>query len=109
MSALDLHAVCERHGISVVELCGGFYAAQGETIGEWTAYTPADAVCALLKARYRIGTGSPCAARSSSRTPPPWLAAKWEKGKPETVVSAFGPTELAAVVALADRLAGVRE
>jgi hypothetical protein len=80
MTAADLAAVCERHRISVVHLCGGFYAAQGELTGEWTAGTPADAVAALLKARYRVGT----------------------------VVKDEGQSDLEAVVILADRLAGVQ-
>jgi hypothetical protein len=92
VTARDLGAVCERHRISVVELCGGFYAAQGETIGEWTASSPADAVVALLKARYGIGTGK-------------GLVKAW-KAWTDDDDTAYADTELAAVVALADALRG---
>jgi hypothetical protein len=99
MSALDLTAVCERHAISVVELCGGFYAAQGETIGEWTADTPADAVVALLKARYHI-----TARLDSSDILDHWIV--WVTGTSDGLYGEPLGTELAAVVALADRLKG---
>ncbi len=98
MTAHDLEAVCERHRISVVELCGGFYAAQGETIGEWTADTLADAVAALLKARWGISAARVDSGPDEHR----WSACYLREVLPWT----SGPTELAAVVALADRLGG---
>ncbi len=100
MTALDLAAVCERHGIILLMHGGDVSDAQSQAADE--SY-----VCELLKKRYQIGTGTPCLARDSSRTPPPWLAAWWEKGNAaQTIKSDMGSTELAAVIALADRLRG---
>lgn len=84
MTALDLTAVCERHGIDLRELD---VLGAGDTVTlavcrttpeTRMGTTPADAVCALLKARYRIGT----------------------------VVKDEGQSDFAAAVALADRLRG---
>jgi hypothetical protein len=106
---IDLAAVCRAHGISV----GGYFGADrvervvvkfradGLDAGpDAVADTLEDAVCALLKARYNIGTQR----RSGSQT---------VDGRTEYTAAASGsgawrsyPTELAAVVALADRLRG---
>ena len=111
MTARALAAVCKRHGIRLATTPMG----DGETYA-WTAsvqdgdvsaianeMTEADAVAALLKARYQIRTN-----RNTGRVP---SGKEWSATCPCDAVFEghnYGPTELAAVVALADRLAGVQ-
>ena len=113
MTAPDIAAICERHGITthsdanIVHPWIAFYQMDSDDAdrsgGAAFAHEESDAVVALLKARYDIRTGAP---RAISGTV--WLAVWWVKGQPtETIKSRRGPTELAAVAALADRLAGV--
>lgn len=105
MTATDLAAICERYGITVFaegvqteigQKLDVEYAAR-DAKGQWWGRTKADAVCALLKARWSIGTQR----RSGSQT---------IDGRTEYTAVASGirtgihRTELAAVVALADRL-----
>jgi hypothetical protein len=97
MSALDLTAVCERHGIIVHE------TTSAVVTGGWMAHydpaesfdrfgigaSPEEAVCGLLKARWGMTTGR-------------GVFGMW--GADNGVESRCADTELAAVAALADRL-----
>jgi hypothetical protein len=98
MTALDLTAVCERHGIAVHE------TTSAVVVGGWMAHYPPDdfdrfgigaspeeAVCNLLKARWG-------------------MTVQWSRGLDEwrayttPDVEVYATTELDAVVSLADRL-----
>lgn len=109
--SLDLTAVCERHDIEVdyFEMLKpdarweARFWWDAEDCESFNAPTKEEAVCALLKARYSIGTQR----RSGSQT---------IDGRTEYTATGVGvggdrsyPTELAAVVALADRLLDVKE
>ncbi len=95
VTALDLAAVCARHDVQLEPWSGGWDALwpagpeEGWIMCERHA-TKEDAVCALLKARYALRTSQAAGA---------WWALE------EPGLYDAGPTELAAVVALADRLA----
>jgi hypothetical protein len=95
MSAVDLTAVCERHGITVTPYTvgSGDYVARDHA-GWVGAQTPADAVCALLKARWGITT----------RRGPGDGVNVWGAQCDAIFCPHAYPTELAAVAALADRL-----
>lgn len=99
-TSLGLDAVCERHGItlSVSPQNAGVSVASDGTRAV-SDYSAVFAVCALLKMRYRITTGE--APTVSDRSM--WMA--YTK-RDETIVDVYSyHSELAAVVALADRLA----
>jgi hypothetical protein len=100
---IDLAGVCARHGISLVLLTGmplrPLYRAADDDLEE-AAGTAGGAVCALLKARHGI-TVRPTPTRQNADR---WTAYT-NDGSRE---AESGPTELAAVVALADRLAGAQ-
>jgi hypothetical protein len=98
MTDAELAAVCARHAITVHDLSGGFYATDAGLVGDWTDTNRADAVCALLKARYGVTTEDDTACLC------PWRALL---GGDADGIEALADTELAAVVSLADRLAGV--
>ena len=97
----DLTDVCERHGITVAQHGPTLWIASDAVKNVFEArharseqgVTEAAAVCALLKARWGIGTH-----RYSSG----WGAGSSHDGS--ITAGADYPTELAAVVALADRL-----
>ena len=106
MTARALAAVCKRHGIRLATTPMG----DGETYA-WTAsvqdgdvsaianeMTEADAVAALLKERWGMATW---------RTGNEWSASSGDFGS-EAYTLDRAWSELAAVVALADRLAGVQ-
>ena len=91
MTALDLAAVCERHRIALAQTHEGLWRKRS---GYGPTYdSEADAVCALLKARYRITT-------QQYRGMDEWRAYQ----TPD--VDAYDQTELEAVAKLADRLRG---
>jgi hypothetical protein len=110
---IDLAGVCRRHGVETLQQGGGKawmarFAAEPLPLPVVWHSTKEAAVCALLKARYSIGTGTPCAG-GGAKQPPAWMAAWWEKGNAAaTIKSELADSELAAVVALADRLAGAQ-
>ena len=101
MTDAELTAARERHGITVHDLSGGFYAADAGLVGDWMDTNQADAVCALLKARWGIDTGMAPTITDGCM----WQAVTFRDGEPIDEYSY--ESELAAVVALADRLAGV--
>ena len=94
----ELNAVCARHGILLSRgLHSLHWSATMPGAREVLDPDPADAVCALLKALWRIeAESSPCGSEWRAR-------ALTENGEHDEL----GVSELAAVVALADRLAGV--
>ncbi len=94
MTAIDLAAVCARHGIFASELLGEWVASmpvEGEVVRLVRSGhdTPADAVCALLKARWEMRTQQ----KDGLWHAEAWM---WRTGQART-------TELEAVVAVADR------
>jgi hypothetical protein len=92
MADIDLKAVCERHGIGTHKYTSG-WGAGGLGVGVTRLMpTEVDAVCALLKSRYQI-TSQP---RSTM-----WVAEAPFVNDGDRI---WYTTELAAVVALADRL-----
>lgn len=101
MTAVDLAAVCERHGLETVVCASEIPATIICRMSPEREYTEAAteeaAVCAALKARYGME-----AARVNISPEKRW------KSRAHTTewVWDFGATELAAAVALADRLAG---
>lgn len=100
MSDHSIAAVRERHGITTVqhgEWSAVFHHADGRAYVEYGP-TEADAIVALLKARHGITT------RYAPGLDWPWHA---ETGSTVNDIDASRDTELAAVVALADRLAGL--
>lgn len=104
MSILDLAAICKRHGIQT-DVCGSeipstIIARDLEAKVYTEAHTEYDAIVALLKERWGMTT------RTGKEFSGLWVAFT---EKPDGMVDVLrsGPTELAAVVALADRLAGV--
>ncbi len=99
MTAPDLAAVCERHGIDCVpaDVEGtGWYArtpVHGIPRHAVTAATQTDAVCGILKERYRIDARSQGNARA-------WMARVLDKPLPTPVV--WHSNELSAVIACAN-------
>lgn len=101
MPDLDMAAVCLRHFIYAWPQQGtDWWLADDRMTGvcpdPFRGKTQADAVCALLKARWRI-TVKDIAGE--------WLATYYDWVHFASIE--YGPTEIAAVVALADRIAGV--
>ena len=103
----DVQTVCERHEIALTGpdddggdeywLARGVY---GDRVDLETGDTAIEAVCALLKARYGI---------TASDGLPHWIGARrwFVTADVEAERHALhGPSEFAAVVALADRLKG---
>jgi hypothetical protein len=99
MTAPDLAAVCRAHGIvTACDPISGRWVAGYDTEHTQrlhTAETEADAVCALLKARYQIKTNPPQWDRVQ------WIATNHTGNLPRVWA---GETELDAVVRAADRL-----
>jgi hypothetical protein len=94
MNNLDLDAVKARHGIWTLQNAYARWIAFGARVSVRYDYpTESDAICALLKARYDIYTWHE-----------PLMGLWCAEGQEENEEK---PTELAAVVALADRLQGV--
>jgi hypothetical protein len=111
VNSRDIRAICARHGITIsvaptVDDREHWEAVILDSTGEqpleadgeqcwFTSYdTPHDAIAECLKARWGMTTGR-------------GVFGMW--GADNGVESRCADTELAAVVALADRLAGVRE
>lgn len=101
----DLTAVCERHGITLKPHAGGWSA--WDQSGAWSAFndTKADAVCALLKARYGIETRQH-PFQWSAWPPVARVLAMTEQEIGAHVPVYTGQSELAAVVSLADHMRG---
>lgn len=119
MNSRDIRAICARHGITIsvaptvddrehweaviLDLTG---EQPREVDGEqcwFTSYdTPHDAIAECLKVRYRITT-----VLHDEDVMCPWEAKSTPPDGDER--RHFGGSEFQAVVALADRLAGVRE
>ncbi len=106
--ATDLAGICARHGIVLTtDICPTEWVAEnsGDQAGDPVGRGPteADAVCALLKARYGMSL-----ARFEGTNQPLYLACTddgEETGRTELAAVA-ARTELAAIAALADRLTG---
>jgi hypothetical protein len=97
VTALDLAAVCARHGLIHGQSTDGLWWCEtpDQNPGVAGYDSAADAVCALLKARWGIRTNH------EPTSDFPWMA---ELGE-DLCDWDFGDSELACVVALADRLA----
>jgi hypothetical protein len=106
MNAHDLTAVCERHGIRTKRPRTKWRVMIHQHGLELTPHlrfdAEADAVCHGLKVRYGITT-----VLYDEDVMCPWEAASTPPDGDER--RHFGGSEFQAVVALADRLAGVRE
>jgi hypothetical protein len=105
MSSIDLAAVCARHGIRVAKNEYGRWIGWGWGLSCLYDYaTEADAICALLKARHGVVTWEGI---HPFRTGPTWWAKSDSERHPLGFEIEWAGTELAAVVALADRMPAV--